>query len=187
MLTSTINGALEKIQVIDTAAYLLCTFHKIAHRPAIKHCVDKRSMKLRALFLQQCQKTRHEFDDFHRNPPSRLNEPSFAGSALWAKALCTLVENGWLSVCNATSQNSEYDDNLESTYLELITALSAYQQQKYSDWLQSLSELDTSLLQERLDQVGSHRLSVKVKNQFNLKNVINKSHIASTLHSQSYG
>jgi len=108
MLVNTINGALAPIQVVDAVAHLLQIFHKLAHRPAIKNCVEKKSMELRSLFLKQCHKIRHEFDDYHRKPPLRMNEPNFAGSALWAKALCAFVEKGWLSLCNATGPSSQY-------------------------------------------------------------------------------
>ena len=153
MLVNTINRALEQIEVIDAAGHILQIVHKLAHRPTIKNCAEKKSIELRALFLQQCQKVRHEFDDFHRKPPLRVNEPSFAGAALWANALCTFIEKGWMSVCKATGPSADYDDNLEATCVDLKSALYSYPEHNYKDWLDTLSDLDPSQLQERLDQV----------------------------------
>lgn len=153
MLVNIIHGALEQVQVIDAAAHLVQIFHRIAHRPAIKHCMEKRAIELRGLFLRQCQKIRHDFDNNYRRPPLRKNEPIGAGSALWANALCASLETGWNSICNASVESVKYDSNVEKVYSELVQALTMYRKQKYLDWIESLAGLDASELQERLDQV----------------------------------
>jgi len=154
MLVNAINGALEQVQVVDAAAHLLQIFHKIAHRPAISNCMEKRTMELGGLFLRQCQKIRQEFDNNHRSPPLRKNEPVGAGSALWASALCTSVEQSWNSLCNSSARNLELDDHVESVFSELVRSLTMYQTQKYTDWIESLAGLDASQLQDKLDQVS---------------------------------
>lgn len=154
MLVNAINGALEQVQVIDAAVHLLQIFHKIAHRPAINNCMEKRSMELGGLFLRQCQKIRQEFDNNHRSPPLRKNEPIQAGSALWASALCTSVEQSWNSLCNSSARSLELDDHVKSVFSELVQSLTMYQTQKYSDWIESLAALDALQLQDKLDQVS---------------------------------
>ncbi len=153
MLVNAINRALDQIEVIDVVGHTLQIIHNLAHRPTIKNCAEKKAVEMRALFLKQCQKVRHEFDDFHRNPPLKVDEPYFAGAALWAKSLFLFVENGWTSVCNAMGPTTVHDDSLELTVADLKSALFSYQQQKYRDWLDTLLDLDPAELQEQLDQV----------------------------------
>lgn len=151
MLVNTINGALEPIEVIDAAAHLVQLVCNLAHRPTIKNCAEKRCLKLRDLYLQQCNRLRHEFDDCHRLPPLAMNHPRFSGSALWVKALCSFVKRGWYSVCSSTGAN--IDINSKGAYTDLNGALQAFQHKKYKDWSGVLLDQDHSHLQDRLYEV----------------------------------
>jgi hypothetical protein len=115
---------------------------------------------VRNLFLEQCQAIRQEFYDLHRTPPLRINEPRYAGSALWAKALCTTVEEGW-DLVNKAKTNSKIPDggDLDYTCGSLISALQAYQRQKYDTWLDMIAAIDSVAIQKRLDQVSCSFIS----------------------------
>ncbi len=155
MMINAINRALEQIKVVDAAAEMLEVFRRVTHRPAIRHCIENRSVELHALFQKKCQRVRREFDDYHRKPPLRMNESGFAGSALWAKSRSKFVEKGWDAVQKVTRKVSKYDDNLEVSCSEIMSALYIYQNQKYSDWLDSIKALGSDSLQERLNVVSS--------------------------------
>lgn len=155
MVINVINTAFDPVKVIDNAVHLLQLFRNVAHRPRIKLCLEKKLVHVRNLFMEKCQAIRQEFDDFHRAPPLRMNEPRYAGSALWAKALCTTVEKWLDSVKSVTTRTAVADGNdLDNTCNTLISALVAYQRQKYDDWLSILSIMDTTTIQDRLDQVS---------------------------------
>lgn len=154
MLVNTIYTVFEEIQVVETAAYLLQCVNKIAHQPAIKSCAEKKAVELRVLFVKECQKTRHEFDNFHQHPPLRINEPPYAGTALWIAALIANLKRMWIAVCDATNE-LQFADNVEVVYGELSEALYAFQNQKYQDWLDTLAKLDSSQLQQKLDIVSN--------------------------------
>ncbi len=165
MMTNAINRALEQIKVVDAAAEMLEVFRKVAHRPAIRHCIQNRSAELHTLFQKKCQRVRREFDDYHRKPPLRMNESGFAGSALWAKSRSKFVEMGWNAVQKAASKIGKYDENLDTSCSEITSALYIYQSQKYSDWLESIEALGPDNLQERLNVVSFD----KVINSHSLK------------------
>ncbi len=154
MLINAINRALDQIEVVRVAGHILQIVHKLAHHQTVKYCAKKKSIELRTLFQQQCQKVRREFDSFHRKPPLRINEPNFAGGALWAKALSDVIEEGWVVVLQATEPDTKYNDGLELVVDDLKSALHAYQQQMYKKWLETMSKPDPSLFQELLDQVN---------------------------------
>lgn len=149
------NRALEQIKVIQAAANLLQVFRKLAHRPVIKHNTEKRYLDLRAMFQKQCTFIRREFDDCHRRPPLKINESSFAGSALWAKSRSAFIEKGIEDIRNSIGDVSNFDDSLDVICAELVAAFDAYQNQKYEDWLDTIETMNSNKLQERLDQVST--------------------------------
>ena len=152
IIINIINKAFEQVKVIETAIHLLLSFREMAHRSAIQLCVSKKSFDVRNLFKKQCQSIRQEFDDFHRKPPLRMNEPRYAGAALWARALFLTVDDGWNLVKESTTK-SDVDD-LEGFVENLKSALYSYQSQKYNDWLGTFSDMDSASFQERLNEVS---------------------------------
>ncbi len=133
---------------------MLLSFREIASRPAIQLSVSKKSFDVRMLFKRQCQAIRQEFDDFHRKPPLRMNEPRFSGAALWAKALSNTIEDGWKLVHGSTEARGSDVDELEVFVKDLKVALHSYQSQKYSDWLSTIEDIDLNSFQERLNRVS---------------------------------
>ena len=154
MIINIINKAFDEVKVIETAVELLHNFHGFAFRPAIKVCVSKKSTDVKMLFKQQCQLIRKEFDDFHRKPPLRNNEPRFAGAALWAKALSCNVDDGWILVQNLTLVGNSDLDDIEMFVHNLKIDLYSYQSQKYRNWLETLSNMDSTSFNESLNKVS---------------------------------
>jgi hypothetical protein len=153
ILIETINRTFDEIQVVEAAAHFLKCLNRSAYRPAIKSCAEKKAMELQMLFLKECQKTRHEFDAFHKQPPLRINEPPYAGPALWTAALSANLKRTLDVVHDATS-HIKFDGKIEVVYTELQVALSTFQTQKYEDWLETFSDFDSSQLQIKLELVS---------------------------------
>ena len=157
IIINIINKAFEQVKVIETAVHFLLSFRRLAFRPAIQLCVAKKSVDVRMLFKKQCQFIRQEFDDLHRKPPLRMNEPQFAGAALWARALCTTVDDGWKLVKDSTIVAKTEVDELEIFVQNLKSALYLYQSQRYNDWLSTFSDMDSTSFQELLNQVSESK------------------------------
>lgn len=153
MLINIINKAFDGVQVVQSAVTLLSSFRQLAIRPAIRQCVSAKTAQVRMLFKRQCQSIRQEFDDLHRNPPLRMNEPNFAGAALWAQAMSFCIEDSWSLIKDNTMIDKKDFVELSTLVDNLRNALFSYQSQKYSTWLETFAELDTSAFQELLNQV----------------------------------
>ena len=151
-----INKAFEQVKVVKTAVHMLLSFREIASRPAIQLCVSKKSHDVRMLFKKKCQSIRQEFDDFHRKPPLRMNEPQYAGAALWAKALYNTIDDEWSLVKSNTITPDADKDELEVFVEDLKSALYLYQSQKYNDWISTFSHMDSNSFQERLNKVSGY-------------------------------
>jgi hypothetical protein len=152
-IINVINKTFSQVVVIDDAIQMLITFQKLAHRGQIKICVTKKANDVRTLFKNQCHSIRKEFDDFHRSPPLRVDEPQFAGAALWAQSLSKTIDHGWALVCRHAIESEKDIDDLEIFVNDLKSAIHSYQCQKYDDWICTFVDLDATDFQERLNQV----------------------------------
>jgi len=151
---NTINAAFKPIKEIKIAAKIFQSFRKIVHRRVVNICLDKKASDICELFKKECEQVRNEFDDHHRNPPLRKDEPPFAGPALWAQALCKDIEDKWhvLEVVAQGDSSGLLSDAKEKKE-GLLEALQGYQRQKYESWMAITSNaMNTIELRYRLDQ-----------------------------------
>jgi dynein heavy chain len=93
MYTNVINAAFEHNSTVAEGVLLTETFQGLAKRDAIKRCVERKATETNNMFLKQSASIRGEFEMNRLNPPLRLHEPQYAGSALWAHSLGVLVNN----------------------------------------------------------------------------------------------
>ena len=154
MLINIINKAFDGVQVVQTSITLLLSFHHLAVRPAIQQCVSSKAGEVKSLFKKQCQSLRQEFDDFHRNPPLRMNEPCYAGAALWANGLNCFIDDSWALLKDINIMEEKDLSELSGLVNDFQFAIFSYQSQKYSTWLETFARLDTSSFQELLNQVN---------------------------------
>lgn len=90
-----------------------------------------------------------------------MNEPQFAGAALWANSLKSTVEEGWNLIKNCTYIREGCNDDLELLVNDLKSALHLYQSRKYNDWMMSITGIDTIKFQERLNRVSGRYFDIK--------------------------
>jgi len=95
MFTNVINAAFEHNSTVCEGVALVETFFRLAKRDTIKRCVERKSSDTNSMFLRQVQAIRGEFETARLNPPLRLHEPQFAGSALWAHSLAVLAKSSF--------------------------------------------------------------------------------------------
>ena len=155
MWCNIITKAFEPIQQVEFAVNLLGTFSKLARRDMIHRCVGKKADDIRLLFAQKCNLIRQEFDDNRRSPPMRINEPQHAGAALWARSLTKTVQRLWSLIQNAACPIVHHGDNAEMIFKSLVSALDAFQGQRFKDWLDTLHSMDADDLKAKLEQVSS--------------------------------
>lgn len=95
MFTNVINAAFEHNSTVSEGVALVETFYRLAKRDTIKRCVERKASDTNSMFLRQVQAIRGEFELARLNPPLRLHEPQYAGSALWAHSLAVLAKNSY--------------------------------------------------------------------------------------------
>lgn len=74
---------------------LIETFYRLAKRDVILRCVERKAIDINHMFMRLIASMRSEFETSRLNPPLRLFEPQYAGSALWANSLGVIVRNDY--------------------------------------------------------------------------------------------
>ena len=141
MFTNVINAAFESTSTVAEGVILTETFFRLARREAVKRCVDKKATEIQHLFINQVVKTRSEFDLSRLNPPLRMQEPQYAGSALWAHGLAALVTESYESLARLreilTTRDSE---EAHEAYTALISVIQDFKQARYNQWAADVAE-----------------------------------------------
>ena len=142
---------------------LLEIFYSLAKRDAIKRCVEKKTVDIYLLFIRQAENARHEFDENRRHPPLRANEPQFAGSALWAKSLASMVQDSWFLIQDAKYLvHSREAEEAAHHYDALMGVLNDFKTTRYLAWVEALTALDSTNLQARMRRRRRRRRLVVV-------------------------
>ncbi len=166
MYTNVINGAFESATTVMDNVALTETFFWLAKRDAVKRCVEKKANETMQKLQTQMTTARTEFEVSRVNPPLRIHEPQFAGSALWAHSLFAVVKEGYdalkriIHVLGAR----EYEDFSEQ-YETFSSAMSGYKMARYDIWMQQLTDkAKDNGLQNRLDKCIMKRVDPDQKN-----------------------
>ena len=135
MFTNVINGAFESTSTVAEGVILTETFFRLAKREAVKRCVDKKAAEIQHLFITQVVKTRGEFDVSRLNPPLRMQEPQYAGSALWAHGLAALVTESYESLVRLRQILTQRDfDEAREAYSALISVVKDFKVRVAALW-----------------------------------------------------
>ncbi len=140
MFTNVINGAFENNATVSDGVVLVETFYRLAKRDTVIHCVERKATETNHLFLKQVQVIRSEFELARMNPPLRLHEPQFAGSALWAHSLATIVKNSYTSLerLKYVLSEREFDESKEAM-TSLASVIQDFKTARYNLWLEDLN------------------------------------------------
>ena len=153
MYQNTIKTAFDDITQVSAGVALLEIFYSLAKRESIKRCVEKKTADIFSLFISQCQGIRTQFDEQRKAPPLRPNEPQYAGTALWARSLSTMVKEAWTMLQEAKYLvKTRESEEAEDVFKKLMGVLDDFKSQHYQHWVETLDEIDSTELQRRLEQ-----------------------------------
>lgn len=200
MFINTIHRAFEPVKELKIAVSLLQSFRDISRRHVIRLCLVKKATDVCQMFMKDCQLIRIEFDDYHRNPPLRRDEPRYAGPALWAESLKKDIERKWSIVESAVKNDipAEVLTEAAEKKMNLIDALHGYQRQKYQDWMAVTSaSIDSNELRYRLDEPllrrchsteanERHRVLIGTNFDSDLSDIFIETQYWEKLHSEEY-
>lgn len=160
MFTNVINAAFENNATVCDGVVLVETFFRLAKRDTVLHCVERKATEINHMFLKQAHVIRGEFELARMNPPLRLHEPQFAGSALWAHSLAVLVKNSYacLERLKYVLSEREFEESKEAM-LSLTSVIQDFKTARYNLWLDDLNnKAKDNGLQLRLEKPLLRRL-----------------------------
>lgn len=162
MFTNVINVAFENSTTVSEGVILVETFYSLAKRDAVKRCVERKATEMFLLFQKQVAQTRSEYENARSNPPLRLHEPQFAGSALWAHGLWSLVKESYDMLVRIEKVLSPRDFlELKTNYSTFAQVIKDFKVSRYNHWIDGVNEkAKENGLQARLDKNILRRLDV---------------------------
>eukprot|EP00605_Chrysophyceae_sp_TOSAG23-4_P000236 GSChrysophyteH1.ASY1.ANO1.273.1 assembled CDS len=94
------------------------------------------------------------FETSRVNPPLRIHEPQYAGSALWAQSLFAVVKEGYDALVKVQHVLSTREfDEFKEQYDTFESAMKGYKNARYNIWMDQLTEkAKDNGLQARLDK-----------------------------------
>lgn len=154
MFTNVINAAFEFNATVSEGVMIAETFYHLAKREVIMRCVERKASETNSMFLKQAQIVRGEFEMSRSQPPLRIHEPQFAGSALWANSLASLVKESFHSLCRLkhilTEREFIESNEAFSSFYQIVQDFKAA---RYAVWLEDLNnKAKDNGLQVRLDK-----------------------------------
>lgn len=141
MYNLVINAAFEHNATVPEGVALVETFYRQAKREAIIRFVKRKAADTNNMFCKQVNDIREEFEKSRMNPPLRMQEPQFAGSALWAHSLAALVKESYESLKRLQYVLSERDfEESKEAMLSLTSVVHDFKQARYNLWLEDLNQ-----------------------------------------------
>lgn len=163
MFTNVINGAFENNATVAEGVALAETFFRLAKRETVKRCVERKAAEMNQLFLRQVQTSRGEMEVSRNNPPLRLQEPTYAGSALWAHSLGALIKNSYDCLVRLKHILTPRDfDESKEVYTSFMAVIRDFKLARYNAWIDDLNEkAKDNGLNTRLDKPLLRRVEIE--------------------------
>ena len=154
MFANVINAAFEGNSSVAEGVTLVETFFNLAKRDAVRKCVEKKATEMIQLFLKQVLKIRSELETSRNNPPLRMQEPQYAGSALWAHSLGELVEDCYQHMLRIDHIVTEKElEEVSEARNAFLTVVKDYKTARYTLWIQDVeAKAANNGLIERFDK-----------------------------------
>ena len=154
MYTNVINAAFECTTTVSDSVHLVETFFWLAKRDTLRRAVEKKAVETVAKLVHQMSTSRTEFENLRVNPPLRLNEPQYAGSALWAHSLLADIREGYTAIQKIKEIIDKVNmDELKSNFETFSTVIKEFKENRYKVWIEQLNEkAKDNGLQARLEK-----------------------------------
>lgn len=149
-----INAAFENNSTVCDGVTLVETFYRQAKRYTIIQFVKRKATDTNNMFCRQVKDIREEFEKSRTNPPLRMQEPQYAGSALWAHSLSALVKESYecLKRLQYVLMERDFEESREAM-ISLTSVVQDFKLARYNSWLEDLhAKAANNGLQLRLEK-----------------------------------
>ncbi len=141
MYTNVINASFESATTVADNSHLVATFFWLAKSDSIKRAVEKKAMESMQKLLNQISSSRTEFESQRANPPLRLNEPQYAGSALWGHALLADIKEGYTALLSIKEIFGKAEmAELTAGYEVFANVIKDFKEARYKMWMEMLND-----------------------------------------------
>ena len=145
MMGNVINTAWENVGTVAAGVQLIEALLDLAVRPAIKVKIQEKGEALYLLFGEELKAIRSLFlakQQKERHVPAGMDEPTFAGRALWAHSLLLRADAAHSALQTAHSLNLAKPATVhdaEVQYLKLAHSLTQYMRQMHTEWVATVA------------------------------------------------
>ena len=159
MMTNVITDAFKRVTTVKAGIELLEAFYSLAKRETILGWVEKKTLLVFNLFLEELTGVKREFEHNRQKPPLIADEPKFAGAARWAQSKLDLVSFDWDLLKGAkflkpSPGNAWFDKEAEAreAFTTFKTVVEEYVLKVYRNWIVEIEGqgLDHNQMQKRL-------------------------------------
>ena len=101
MIQNILNSAFETIRTVQEGVEILNHFIHLSSREAIRRTIDKKTVEIYNIFLDELNAVKKEFN--HHKPMIPFLHPKYAGVAVWARSLKKRIDRPFVVLKNANS------------------------------------------------------------------------------------
>jgi dynein heavy chain, axonemal len=155
MMQNVILSSFEGATTVESSVELLDIFHNLVKREAIKRTLEKKTVDVYQMLLQELNIVKIDFETHRKTPDIVRSQPDFAGSAFWAKALLKRIQ----AVMNTLSAayflpSTSLSEEAKAQFEPLVSSLEDYISKTHSEWVLNINPH----LGDKLEEVlMSHR------------------------------
>jgi len=123
-------------------------FANIARRDAIKRAVETHASHTYSMFADELHEVKRHFDVNRQNPPIQSEHSHAFGAVHWASKLLSRLENDF-AVLRGAFADGELPHlpeifELHSVYDMTVPQIESFINEKYQDWISTMSKMDVS-------------------------------------------
>ncbi|KAJ3375748.1 Dynein heavy chain 2, axonemal [Allomyces arbusculus] len=157
MLQNVIQLAFESSTTVQGRVELLEIFSYLAKRDGIKRTIERKTMDLYQLLLHEVNVVKVDFETHRKAPEIMAAHPTYAGAALWARALLRRIAVPMSVVAAADYlQPTALATEVRTQFEALQSSLEEYISKTHQEWINQIdksiaAQLETPLMARRPD------------------------------------
>ena len=145
MMQSVLNQAFETTKTVEAGIEILDVFMVMASREAIKRTIDKKTVEVHQMFLDEVNFVKREIT--HKNVYYGLGQPHYAGCGLWARQLKRRIERlGMLLDRAFFLPHTGVGDEARSQYTSMVSSVDDYIKKSFNEWNQKSERVSCAFL-----------------------------------------
>jgi dynein heavy chain len=141
MMQNLIISAFENSANVEKGVELLCVFHQLAKRDAIKRTIEKKTTDIYQLLVQEFNSVKAEFETNRKTPLILRTQPDYSDSVYWAKSLLKRVQSPMNTLSEAYFlPTSILAPEAKHQFEIIVASIEEYISKTHLEWINSIPE-----------------------------------------------